>query len=156
LRRDADDKVNERRPLYDNALVRALQMAISIGGMRGYKQFTSFNLESYQKGDLDFKIGKRPVFTKDALEDLETESMFWDVASKAKSNGMSIPLYLEKHGWEKDDINNFINAPEYQSRLKAMEMMSEGTIPSSNALKNNRAQNQLPNNKKKINGEKSA
>ncbi len=147
LRQDAEDKVNERRPLYDDSHVRAVQMAVSIAGMRGYKQFGGFNLDSYQKGDLDFTIGKRPVFTKDPLEDLETESMFWDVATKAKNNGMSVPLYLEKHGWEQDDIDAFTGSPEYQARLDAMKLMSEGGPPNQQNNQNLRKQNtkKLPN-----------
>ena len=67
---------------------------------------------------------------KDPIEDLETESMFWDVATKAKNNGMSVPLYLETHGWEQDDIEKFQGSPEYQARLDAMKMIGEGTSPS--------------------------
>ena len=144
LRRDAEDKVTERRPLYDDSLVRGLQMSISIAGMRGYQQFTGFNLDSFEKGDLKFKIGKRPVFTKDVLEDLENESMFWDVAAKARNAGMSIPLYLEKHGWEQDDIDKFIDSPEYKARLDALKQMGEGGMPDPKANQDKRNQNQPP------------
>ena len=141
LRQEAEDKVSERRPQYDDTLVRALQMSISIAGMRGYKQFSGFNLDSYSKGDLQFGIGKRPVFSKDALEDLENESMFWDVAAKAKTAGMSIPFYLEKHGWEQEDIDKFEKSPEYQARLDAMKMMSESGAPNAQSNQNLRNKN---------------
>ena len=140
LRQDADDKVKERRPLYDDALARALQMATTIGGMRGYEEFKPFNLESFEKGDMPLRIGNRPVFTKDPLEDLEYEEKLWDVASKAASKGMSIPLFLEQHGWEEDDINEFIGTTEYQARLKSIEMVNEGFVPSQPDLEKKRMQ----------------
>jgi hypothetical protein len=138
LRQDADDKINERRPLYDDALTRALQMAVSIGAMRGYPEFSNFGLDSYQNGDMDFRIGKRPVFTKDPSEDLDYESQFWDVAMKAKNSGMGIPMYLEMHGWEQDDVDKFLETPEYQARLKGLELANTPTLPTPETLNQKR------------------
>ncbi len=56
---DVADKVIEARGNYDGALVRAQQMALSIGGMRGY--FDRFALTSYEAGDEEHRIGDRPV-----------------------------------------------------------------------------------------------
>ena len=56
---DVADKVVEVRGNYDAALVRAQQMAVSIGGERGL--FQGFNLKSYEAGDEDHRIGDRPV-----------------------------------------------------------------------------------------------
>lgn len=58
---DASDRVTEARGNYDGALVRAQQMALSIGGMRRYDGFESFGLESYERGDEDHRIGSRSV-----------------------------------------------------------------------------------------------
>jgi len=59
---DVADKVVEARGNYDSALVRAQQMALSIGGMRGY--FEGFGLKSYEAGDEEHRIGDRPVLTE--------------------------------------------------------------------------------------------
>lgn len=58
---DAVDRVVEARGNYDGALVRAQQMALSIGGMRRYAGFEAFGLESYERGDEEHRIGSRPV-----------------------------------------------------------------------------------------------
>ena len=59
---DATDRVVEARGNFDAALVRAHQMAVSIGGMRGL--FDGFSLDSYQRGDEDHRIGERPVLAE--------------------------------------------------------------------------------------------
>lgn len=58
---DASDRVVEARGNYDGVLVRAQQMALSIGGMRRYEGFEPFSLDSFDRGDLDHRIGARPV-----------------------------------------------------------------------------------------------
>ena len=65
----AADKVLQRRVNYDDALKRIQQMAVAIGGERGY--FKGFNLGSYDKGNLDHEIGDRRVFAPDRLDELE-------------------------------------------------------------------------------------
>ena len=65
----AADKVLQRRVSYDDALKRVQQMAVAIGGERGY--FKGFNLASYEAGDLDHEIGERSVFAPDRLDELE-------------------------------------------------------------------------------------
>jgi hypothetical protein len=70
-RQKVEGKVRERRASYDDALVRAQQMAIAIGGLRNYAGFSGFGLESYQRGDLDHTIDpNRPVFAADPLDEL--------------------------------------------------------------------------------------
>jgi hypothetical protein len=58
---DAIGRITEVRGSYDHALVRALQMAVSIGGFRGWRGFARFGLSSYAAGDLDMLIRDRPV-----------------------------------------------------------------------------------------------
>lgn len=99
-----EDKVSQRRPNYDNALVRAQKMALTIGGIRGYDKFKGITLDSFKKGDLDHSIGARPVFAKDPIDDLEVQSAFWLAAAQAKSAGMPLESFLEENGWAKDKI----------------------------------------------------
>lgn len=58
---DAVGRIQETRGNYDHALVRALQMAVSIGGFRGYAGFERFTLDSYARGDIDLSVKDRPV-----------------------------------------------------------------------------------------------
>lgn len=68
-RQPAETKVNQRRPNYYNALVRANQMAVAIAGHNGY--IGGYGLDSFGLGALDHDIGKMPIFSIDPLDDLE-------------------------------------------------------------------------------------
>jgi hypothetical protein len=70
-RQPAETKVNQRRPGYYNALVRAQQMAVAIAGFNGYEAFGGFDLNSFDQGLLDHSIGQMPIFAVDPLDDLE-------------------------------------------------------------------------------------
>lgn len=100
--RPAEDKVMQRRASYDDALVRAQQMALAIGGMRGL--FPGLNLNSYAAGQLDHSIGSRPVFAEDPLDGVEIDRAFWEAAKLAGEAGIPLPLYLEEAGWAADKI----------------------------------------------------
>ena len=54
--------------VYDDALMRACQMALTIGGMQQYAGFESFGESSYADGALAFKIRPRAVF-EDGMAD---------------------------------------------------------------------------------------
>ena len=66
-----ETKVNQRRPNYYSALVRANQMAVAIAGFNGYDGFEGFDLESFDEGLLNHSIGQMPIFAGDPLDDLE-------------------------------------------------------------------------------------
>lgn len=70
-RQRVESRVIARRANYDDPLIRAQQMAMAIGGHRGY--FEGFSLDSYAAGLLAHSIGQRPVFAIDALDKLELE-----------------------------------------------------------------------------------
>lgn len=59
---DAVGRLDEAAGNLDDVLIRALQMAVAMGGYRGYDGFGPFNLESYDRGDLDFNIKERQHF----------------------------------------------------------------------------------------------
>jgi hypothetical protein len=100
-RQRAESKVRMRRVGYDQALVRAQQMAVAIGGMRGYEGYSGFGLESYKAGDLDHSISKRPVFASDPADDAEIEMLFYQAANEAVKAGVPLEFYLQEHGWDK-------------------------------------------------------
>ncbi len=97
-------KVLQRRVNYDAALVSAQQMAIAIGGFRGYEGFAGFDLDSYGKGDLAHSVVHREVFAEDPLDDIEINSAFWLAAEQAKKAGVSLEAYLKEAGWDDDRI----------------------------------------------------
>jgi hypothetical protein len=109
-RQKAETKVNLRRSVYDDALVRAQQMAVSIAGMRRWKGFEGFSLESYAAGKLDHQIGARPVFAVSTADEIEEDRLFWVAAEQATKAGATLRGYLQDKGW--DDARIALVAPE--------------------------------------------
>lgn len=75
---DAIDLINEAMGHYDSGQVRAVQMSMTIGGIRGYKNFSGFDLGSYDRGDLAFHIGHREVID-DTLSKFERTTFLINV-----------------------------------------------------------------------------
>jgi hypothetical protein len=120
-RQRPESKILQRRPNYDNPLVRAQQMAIAIAGERGYGEgeFNGFGLDSFDAGDLDHRIGPRPVFATSAELQIETDKRFWETAKLAVDSGLTIEAYLETQGWDEDTINRVLRR---QSRRNVLEL----------------------------------
>jgi hypothetical protein len=131
-RQPAEVKVLQRRAPYDDALVRAQQMALTIAGYRKLEGFQGFDLGSFDAGALDHTIGERPIFAKDPLDDLEIDKVFWEVAVSAKNAGLPLVAYLEEQGWAPEKIAKIVNSTEYQARVASLE----ASIQTSNQIKN--------------------
>lgn len=125
-RQRADRKVQQRRAAYDAGLVRAQGMAVAIGGMRNYKAFAGFGLESYERGELAHSIGPRPVFAVDTLDQLEEESLFWKTAIDATKAGIPLTTFLRRQGWSEDEIAEYEASPERRAKVAGMEAAELG------------------------------
>jgi hypothetical protein len=155
-REPVEDKIQERRSRYDDGLVRAQKMALTIGGLRGYDNFRSFNRNSFDDGNLEHSIADRPCFRKDPADDLAIEAQFWTVGNQAKTFGMPTAMWLKREGWDDKDIKEFLDSPEYQAKLAglnaAANMMNGNGQPgpAMNRFGNN-PPNQQPNQNNKQN-----
>lgn len=110
-RQTAEAKALQRRVPYDAGVVHAHNMCVAIAGERGYDPvFNSFNLDSFEKGDLRHSIGRRPVFAKDKTDDLENNDLFWKAGETAVKAGMSLEGYLESQGWTDEQIRKAIRS----------------------------------------------
>lgn len=103
-RQRVESKVQQRREAYDSGLVRLQMMAVAIGGWRDYEDYAGFNLESYGKGALDHRIGERPVFKPDPLDDVELSTALWETAKVAVEAGASLEGFLASQGWTEEEI----------------------------------------------------
>ena len=119
----AEAKVLERRTIYDTALKTAIQMCLSIGGMRGI--YKGVNLDSYAKGDLDFEINDREVFKIDPQDQSEMNLAFWSAADKAKLAGADLEGYLRSQGWEDAEIEEVLPEEEEQPTATVPVMIQE-------------------------------
>jgi hypothetical protein len=115
-RQRAESKVRLRRVNYDDGLVAAQQMAVAIGGWRGYEEFEGFDLDSYDKGLLDHSIDKRAVFAQDPMDDTEIEEAEWRAVNEAVRAGVPLEFYLqEEKGWDEEKIRRLQQALEGQA-----------------------------------------
>lgn len=129
-RQKTEAKVIQRRSGYDNALVRGQQMGMSIGGMRGYEGFEKFKDDAFKSGLLDHNVGKRQIFGKDPMDDLEVEEQFWTVASLAVPH-IGLAYYLERGGWDEEDIAVAVKANE-EIQAKAQADLTRGQDSNTN------------------------
>jgi hypothetical protein len=103
-RQPVEEKADLYRPHYDDGEARSNQMAIAIGGWRGYKGYEGFGLESYIGGDLEHSIGERPVFGKNQFDELELKERRYTVLRLAKDSGIADAIAQAEVGMTDDEI----------------------------------------------------
>jgi hypothetical protein len=116
---DAIDHFTEAQGTYDDGLIRAHKMAVTIGGMRGYEGFQGFGLDSYDNGDLDHYINERPII-QDQLSKLEKVQTL---------QGAQAPIWLimRELDYDEETIEEVIAEKEKNLR-DAMRGFAEGTF----------------------------
>lgn len=108
-------KVEKRRTPYDWGIVRAQQMAMSIGGMNGYPGYEAFDAGSYERGDLNHDIGSRPVFGTAADARATHDAAVFAAAKAAMSIGIDPLIYLRDAGWSEDRLDEIRNSRLYKA-----------------------------------------
>jgi hypothetical protein len=107
---DAIGRITEARGNYDDALVRAQQMAVSIGGYNRYPGFLPFDLRSYELGDLDHYIAERPVI-EDSLSQMERIGILQQIDGKPADR-----LILRELNIAEDEIDDILLEAENRAR----------------------------------------
>jgi hypothetical protein len=107
---DAIGRITEARGNYDDALVRAQQMAVSIGGYNRYPGFLPFDLRSYELGDLDHYIAERPVI-EDSLSQMERIGIMQQIDGKPADR-----LILRELKIAEDEIDDILLEAENRAR----------------------------------------
>lgn len=116
---DAIDRITEARGNYDGALIRAQQMAVTIGAIGGYRNFEPFDESSYDAGDLEHSIAERPVIA-DALSTMER-------ITALQSIGGTERLILQALDVDEDSIDLILAEKERRTR-EAARGFSEGVF----------------------------
>jgi hypothetical protein len=124
VRKACEVKVHGRRVSYDDALVRAQQMAVAIGGMRGYDGYEGFSLESYADGKLDHTIGERSVFLMDPLDRIEESQAMMTCWQTAKTAGVPAVFFMEEAGYSAAQVERF-KAALADEQARAMEQQKQ-------------------------------
>jgi hypothetical protein len=102
-RQPAETKVNQRRPGYYDALVRANQMAVAIAGFNGHEGFGGFGLDSFDQGLLNHSIGRMPIFAVDPLDDLELSKEQATIIQILTNAGASLEQAALRAGLTEDE-----------------------------------------------------
>lgn len=91
---------------HDAALVRAQQMAVTIGAIgRYHPAFETFDAASFPRGALDHNIGPRAVLPAGSGEATIEEQARWQMVNSAVSNGVPLETALrEIVGWDDDKL----------------------------------------------------
>jgi hypothetical protein len=116
---DAIDRFVEAQGNYDDGLVRAQKMAISIGGLRGYEGFQAYNLDSYAKGDLDHFIKGRAIVEDELSKEQKIQAL--------QAAGASIQLILREMGYDEETIADEVTIKEKAQR-DAVRAFADGTF----------------------------
>lgn len=111
-RKRTTSKVQSIRPNYDDPFVRAMQMAIALGGQRNYDGYKGFSFGSLKSGALDMRIGHRPVFDIDPIDELDEEKAFLENVNLAVQAGIPLEVYLKRQGWSSEEIAELTRAKE--------------------------------------------
>lgn len=130
---DAIDLINEAAGLYDDGLVRAHQMAMTIGGIRKYQDFESFNIDSYDNGDLDHSIAPRDIID-DSLSQYEKVTFL--MQAFGLPNRAEQEMVLQELGYSETDIKEVEAKATLIDTAKANEQFQQTLLQSDIARTN--------------------
>lgn len=97
---DAIGRIEEARKNLDPALMSAIQMAVSIGGIMGYDGFGGFNRDSFDNGEMDLTLKERPVIP----DQLTKETKLTQLSSVADKPPAIQRLMLQEMDYSEGEI----------------------------------------------------
>jgi len=102
---DAERLIVEARANYDDGQRRALQMAMSIAGFRGYgPEFVGIDLGTYAAGGLDFSFGERAVLPEDETERSQADLQKSQAAQAKLAVGIPRKQVWREMGYTDEEI----------------------------------------------------
>ena len=105
----AIDRVLDARGSAHAALIRALQMALTLGKVNGFDGFT--RLGDYADGALEFSFAEQEVLPLTKKERAEGVKISVDA-------GMDILFAMKQHGYTETEIKEFTRSAEYLLRMQ--------------------------------------
>lgn len=108
-----EERVYEKRATYDDSVLRAVLMAVSI---RGYRKLApGFDLSSYRAGNMAAQVGDRGVFATSAQDKLALDRQQAETAAAMRSIGYDPQYYLEDCGWSEERIGRLLKSGAYRN-----------------------------------------
>ncbi len=102
---DATGRLDEAAGNLDDALIRGLQMCVSIGGLRNYNDMQSFSPDSFDRGDLEFYIKERAFFE----DSLTAHDKIVTLQALPADQPETARLILEEMEYQPDQIERVVN-----------------------------------------------
>ena len=116
---------------YDAGLILALRQALAIAGMRqsegagGWSErtpqqraFSSFDLNSYPRGDLNFGIAPRPLVPDTDLDKATTKQALYAAYKAGEDIGVPVEWQMERDGVSPDDLKSLKVAQEAEANAE--------------------------------------
>jgi hypothetical protein len=114
---DVETRMIEAQASYDQQNIKLFQMAVAIAGFRlksrmgGWMQpnnqqqkFEAFNLDSYERGNLEIAIMPRPLLTPTKQERAIESLALWQGVQAAVTAGVPLEIVLEDEGWTPEKL----------------------------------------------------
>lgn len=117
---DASARLQRLQGNYDAGMIKAHQMAVAIGGMRGYVGFEGFGLDSYEAGDLDHSIAVRPIVSDEIDKAMRLQML----------QSVDTELFLRELGYDDDVIARVLGRKD-EAQRNAIRGLTEGVFGAS-------------------------
>lgn len=131
---DVKGRLLDAQATFDRGNVALAQMAVAIAGMRaregkeGWRnrtrqqaKFGEFDLQSFERGELDFSFAPRPLITPTALEKANEKMTIWQARKAAVDAGAPLEFALREDGVPEEEIAK-INQAAQQEAAKAQQL----------------------------------
>lgn len=110
--RPAISRAEEARGNAERCLVRAHQMALTIGQAKGVWR----GLGTYEAGDFAHTFAERDVLKTEQADVIANERSMWDAAKAAQGVGAGLDTSLPRLGWSQADVDKVIASDDYKAR----------------------------------------
>lgn len=145
-RQPVETKGEIRQATYNADMVRANQIALTIGGIGKYPGFEGITKDSFDKGELNHRIIQKRMFSTDPLDDLEMDREFWLTAKMAGAAGIPIDTFLDNQDYKtKEQVADIKKGKAYQELRKQEKELFEFDLTIPVTTGDESAENELRN-----------
>lgn len=140
---DVEQLVIEAQAGYDQQNMKLFQMAVAIAGFRAnsgnwgplnsqQQKFKAFNLDSYERGNLDMSIMPRPLLTPTKLERAQENLAVWTGVQAAANAGVPLELILEQEGWTPQELAKLAQAKQKEDQAAQAKFEQQQKVMAQN------------------------
>ncbi len=123
-REPAAKKVRQRRQSYHGPTAAVMKMALTMGGVLGYRGYEGITIDSYNRGELDFRIGPTEVFDRDPQEDMDEKVKKFTAIKTATDSGLPLEFVLREFGYSEEVIAATL-AEKETAQARSLQVMRE-------------------------------